>query len=766
MKDKKLNSLKDEALEDEFEKIFQEVLSENDPDLLDDLQDTADDADGDDTQDTDTQTLDNAVALLRENVKRNAGKEGERVSPLRLAVNILKDCDDDRFGDYSLMVRIATTDDVLPSPDRFRCDVYTSDFYPVCSSEPQCEVSRDDNELDYEIDCTHIWMPGVYTLLVSDKENGNSVVKLEFRLDDHLNISYEAAAYVQPCDTYDMLAFCSTSSNDWCRLAPLPGFRQLRRKILDSGRFFIFNEMRKQLNALPLLQNSNYIFCTCNGDITKSLLYNFCSQMGIRNSLEIVDCSTLYDATCNNPFEHLGEVLYLFGGKVVCLTHLGALLTTGGKTIVKRVLDEIRNSQPDNNLWLCGSRQEVMALMDQFPSFKDFFTSDSWIMQEPYTDFELVQAFFSQLEEEHLEPSDEVKDQVTRAILKGYHHGSLSNWSLSDIRRVIAENIRPRYVQRALDELSFDEVPQLEAADIDTSLFAATADTFEQCMSELNAMVGLDEVKQGVITMANSTRFNLKRRQQGLHTSGNMACHCIFTGNPGTGKTTVARQLGRLYHSMGLLSRGEVIAVDRTRLVGRYIGETEENMKAVLEEARGNVLFIDEAYNLYDGSGDRKDFGARVIDSLLTVLSQPDPDMLIVFAGYEKEMDAMLNTNPGLMGRFPYKYRFADYDADQLMEIAKRLLERDDYILTDEAASVLRASIVMTLSQRTPNFGNARWIEQYIVGGIIPAMANRIAATGSDDYQHVETCDVRSAYERFNPKATELKPRRKVGFSS
>ena len=90
-------------------------------------------------------------------------------------------------------------------------------------------------------------------------------------------------------------------------------------------------------------------------------------------------------------------------------------------------------------------------------------------------------------------------------------------------------------------------------------------------------------------------------------------------------------------------------------------------MKAVLEEARGNVLFIDEAYNLYDGSGDRKDFGARVLDSLLTVLSQPNPDMLIVFAGYEKEMDAMLNTNPGLTGRFPYKYRFADYNADQLM---------------------------------------------------------------------------------------------------
>ena len=328
---------------------------------------------------------------------------------------------------------------------------------------------------------------------------------------------------------------------------------------------------------------------------------------------------------------------------------------------------------------------------------------------------------------------------------------------------MIADDIRPRYVRRAI-EMMGEEIPFLELEDIDTSLLVPTSDTFDRCLNDLKEMVGLDEVKQGIITMANNTRFYTKRRRQGLHNSCNVAYHCIFTGNPGTGKTTVARQLGRLYHSLGLLSRGEVIAVDRTRLVGRYIGETEENMKAVLEEARGNVLFIDEAYNLYDGSGDRKDFGARVLDSLLTVLSQPNPDMLIVFAGYEKEMDAMLNTNPGLIGRFPYKYRFADYNADQLMEIAFRLLRRDDYILSDEATSLLRDSVIQTLSQRTPNFGNARWMEQYIRNGIIPAMADRLATSGSDDYQHIEASDVQKAYEKFNPMATELKPRRKVGF--
>ena len=118
------------------------------------------------------------------------------------------------------------------------------------------------------------------------------------------------------------------------------------------------------------------------------------------------------------------------------------------------------------------------------------------------------------------------------------------------------------------------------------------------------------------------------------------------------------------------------------------------------------------------------------------------------------------------MGRFPYKYRFSDYDAEQLMEIATRLLERDAYILTDEAAAVLKDSIDQAYKSRTANFSNARWVEQFVNNGIIPAMADRLAATPSDDYQHIEASDIRKAYEKYNPKAVELKPRRKVGFSA
>jgi hypothetical protein len=182
------------------------------------------------------------------------------------------------------------------------------------------------------------------------------------------------------------------------------------------------------------------------------------------------------------------------------------------------------------------------------------------------------------------------------------------------------------------------------------------------------------------------------------------------------------------------------------------------------------VLFIDEAYTLHDGSNDRRDFGARVIDSLLTVLSQPDPDMLIVFAGYEKEMDAMLSTNPGLCGRFPYKYRFKDYTAEQLMEIACKVLQRDEYVLTDEARKELMADIQLTLAQHTRNFGNARWVEQFIRNGIIPALADRISEQGIDDspeaYQTVVAADIQEAYGKFNPRTIELHPRRQIGFSA
>ena len=135
----------------------------------------------------------------------------------------------------------------------------------------------------------------------------------------------------------------------------------------------------------------------------------------------------------------------------------------------------------------------------------------------------------------------------------------------------------------------------------------------------------------------------------------------IFTSNPGTGKTTVAKKIGQLFHSLGVLSKGDVITAERGTIVGRYLGDTENNMQNLFAQAKGNVLFIDEAYSLNTGAGDKADFGNRVIECLLTVLAQPNPDMIIIMAGYQNEMDKMLDSNPGLRKRFTHYLHFEEY---------------------------------------------------------------------------------------------------------
>ena len=153
-------------------------------------------------------------------------------------------------------------------------------------------------------------------------------------------------------------------------------------------------------------------------------------------------------------------------------------------------------------------------------------------------------------------------------------------------------------------------------------------------------------------------------------------------------------------------------------------------MQRVLEQARGNVLFIDEAYTLCGSLDDRRDFGRHVIDALLTVLSQPNPDMLIILAGYKKEMDRMMLVNQGLDGRFPYKFHFEDYSEDELMQIALNLFAKHDYMLMPDAAEALRAGVKSACKNKDAHFSNARWMGQLVMDGVLPAMSSRVMCGG------------------------------------
>lgn len=673
------------------------------------------------------------------------------------------------YTDGCIIVSIQARKGSMIKEGRFTCFVYSDDYSPMCNSDVTYKFNRK-NSISVSIVMLsfRIWLPGNYFLLIRDKNSG-SLARIDFEVDKTLNIRQEPITTCAICSIEDILTTSvENCESSWDVLSTTPGTSELRKYALECRQLKIYNEFRKGLSGRELKTSSNMLIYTTNRDWNADILQPFQKIAVPGYYYTQVDCNTLYNAALQNPFEPLNEKLNNTTNQVFCLISPGALLNTGGKVVVRQIVEKICEDKEKYKLWLCGGKQEIESVLDVYPSLKDLFLSGNVLSQQPYSGFELVQAFIKELYDEHLDPSETTMDALARAILQHHEQGCFSTWSLSSIRRFIAEEVSPRYLRRAIDAVMSEKqsLPELPIEDIPFNLLPNSTLEFEDSIKELNEMVGLDDVKKSITTMANQSRFFIERKKAGLRTSNVAAQHAIFTGNPGTGKTTVARMLGKIYHSIGLLSKGDVICADRTRLVGRYIGETEENMKAVLEEARGNVLFIDEAYNLYEGTADRKDYGAKVIDSLLTVLSHPNPDMVIIFAGYEKEMDAMLNSNPGLMGRFPYKYRFSDYDADQLMEIALHLFAKDDYILNDKAQVILHQRICDTLSQRTKNFGNARWVEQFIRNGIIPAMANRVTLDTVKDYQHILPSDVEEGYKKFNPRMTELVPRRQVGFNS
>lgn len=288
---------------------------------------------------------------------------------------------------------------------------------------------------------------------------------------------------------------------------------------------------------------------------------------------------------------------------------------------------------------------------------------------------------------------------------------------------------------------------------------------FEEAMQELNALVGLSSLKQGLNHLFTHFQFCRKRASLGLPNLKGTPRHLIFTGNPGTGKTTVAKLIGRIYKSLGMLSDGGTVVTERGKLVGRYIGQTEEMMQQLIGEAKGKVLFIDEAYTLFTDQVDRRDVGYRVIESLLTVLSDPDSDIVVILAGYAKEMQDLLQANSGLSSRFPVRYEFEDYSADELQQMVVRRLAQEQYSLTEAAQTALADLVNEAVAAKDETFGNGRWVSQLVEEQILPAMARRVMDCGpSEDpllFCRVEEEDILAS----RGVLTSRKPQRKrMGF--
>lgn len=233
-------------------------------------------------------------------------------------------------------------------------------------------------------------------------------------------------------------------------------------------------------------------------------------------------------------------------------------------------------------------------------------------------------------------------------------------------------------------------------------------ETMDDVMIKLNELIGLSDIKRKIYEHIKYLDFVKLRQEKGFEENEKIVLHSVFTGNPGTGKTTVVRLLGQIYEKMGLLSKGHVHEVDRVDLVGEFIGQTAPKVKKAIDAARGGILFIDEAYSLFRSKEEEKDFGREVIEILLKEMSDGAGDIAIMVAGYPKEMEVFLDSNPGLKSRFKYYFAFPDYTPDELMEIAAYGAQKRHVTVEKEALAIIRKILLDAYRNRDKNFGNAR----------------------------------------------------------
>ena len=269
---------------------------------------------------------------------------------------------------------------------------------------------------------------------------------------------------------------------------------------------------------------------------------------------------------------------------------------------------------------------------------------------------------------------------------------------------------------------------------------------FDELMAQLDSLVGLDDVKKDIKNLMNLVKVRRLRKENGLPIPP-MSLHMVFMGNPGTGKTTVARIISGLYAAIGVLEKGQLIEVDRSGLVAGYVGQTALKTQEVIKSALGGVLFIDEAYSL--ASGGENDFGREAIETILKAMEDHRDELIVVVAGYDGPMEKFINSNPGLQSRFNKYFYFPDYNGEQLLYIFKGQCKKNGYALTEEAEAEAKAMFEELYENRGENFGNGRDVRNVFEDTVV-RQSNRVAALDAptkDDLMQLLPEDFKDADE-------------------